>query len=63
MMRGDKKWPPEHTRQQMQEEEEEQKKIAQGPVFKPKKAEKVGDNKILFVMICGGSGASLLGIV
>lgn len=41
MMRGDKKWPPEQTKQQMVDDEEEQKKIAQGPAFKPKKVPKV----------------------
>lgn len=41
MMRGDKKWPPENTRQQMVEEEEELKKIAEGPAFKPRKVKKV----------------------
>lgn len=41
MMRGDKKWPPEKTRQQMLEEEEAERKIAEGPAFKPKKANKV----------------------
>lgn len=41
MMRGDKKWPPEQTRQQMVEEVEEQKKIAQGPAVRPKKVQKV----------------------
>lgn len=40
-MRGDKKWPPEHTRQQMVEEVEEQKKIAEGPAERPRKAQKV----------------------
>ncbi|KAG5678356.1 hypothetical protein PVAND_008038 [Polypedilum vanderplanki] len=39
-MRGDLKWPPEHTRQQMLEELEEQKEIAAGPKFKPKKVKK-----------------------
>lgn len=43
-MRGDKKWPPEQTKQQMVEEEEAQKKIAAGPAFKPKKAQKVKDD-------------------
>lgn len=43
MMRGDKKWPPEQTRQQMFEEEEAERKIAEGPAFKPKKAQKVAD--------------------
>lgn len=41
MMRGDKKWPPERTRQQMIEEEEALRKLAEGPAFKPKKAQKV----------------------
>jgi hypothetical protein len=41
MMRGDKKWPPEETRKQMFEEKEEEKKIAEGPKFRPKKANKV----------------------
>lgn len=40
-MRGDKKWPPEQTRQQMLEEEEERRKIAEGPAYRPKKASKV----------------------
>ncbi|CRL00102.1 CLUMA_CG013383, isoform A [Clunio marinus] len=40
MMRGDKKWPPERTRQQMLEDEETERKMAQGPSFRPKKAQK-----------------------
>lgn len=48
MMRGDKKWPPETTRQKMLEEEEAEKKIAEGPAFKPKKVNKV---KLLIEMI------------
>jgi hypothetical protein len=41
MMRGDKKWPPEQTRQTMVEQEEEEKAIAEGPASRPRKVNKV----------------------
>ena len=41
MMRGDRKGPPEATRQKMLEEAEEEKKIAEGPAFRPKRLLKV----------------------
>lgn len=47
-MRGDKKWPPENTKKQMVEEVEEQKKIAEGPLFRPKKP-----NKVIKSFLCG----------
>lgn len=53
MMRGDKKWPPEHTKQQMVEEEEEQKKIAEGPAFRPAKVKRVSWE---LIEECVGSG-------
>uniref|UniRef100_A0A336M8L3 CSON013734 protein n=1 Tax=Culicoides sonorensis TaxID=179676 RepID=A0A336M8L3_CULSO len=39
-MRGDQKWPPVETKQQIELENEARRKLAQGPAFRPKRAQK-----------------------
>lgn len=40
-MRGDKKWPPTEYKMQAEIENEERRKLALGPVFRPKRVNKV----------------------
>lgn len=47
-MRGDQKWPPTETKQQMELENEARRKLAQGPAFRPKRAQKVGNVRNMY---------------
>ena len=40
-MRGDTKWPPTEYKKQAEVENEERRKLALGPVFRPKRVNKV----------------------
>lgn len=40
-MRGDQKWPPENVRSQAEIENEQRRRVAAGPAFRPRRANKV----------------------